>query len=95
MKPLTREVEASFEDRNPLRKSHATVIPYGCKYVSDDWSVTEQPDGYVVAVEVDSADVNGCVRHELAHAADWHENGVTHEGEGTHAKWLNVLDAPK
>lgn len=61
------------------------------------WEVEKQPDGYAIFVRVLTlADHDGyerTVRHELAHAADWHENQYTTEQRDTHAEWMDRLDA--
>jgi hypothetical protein len=80
----------------------ATVWPVGAGVVVSKpgfWETEHQPHGYIVLVNTyHYADgetkyaLDTTVRHELAHAINWHEDGYTMEGVGNHARWLDRLD---
>lgn len=84
-----------------LHGANASITPIDCGvYRSDwgEWTVEEQPSHYVMWVALDmdwrsEAAKRKTVRHELAHAADWHENLKTTEGTDTHKEWLRRLEA--
>lgn len=88
----------SVYDATLTNGSFATVVPYGCEYMGGgEWKVSETPDGYAMFVDtrIPDTDMEKSIRHELAHAAEWHTTGKTHECEGNHSTWLRLLKAPE
>lgn len=84
--------------------SHGTVWPVGAGDIhrrGTEWRTERQPHGYIIAFNAyhyDGGDpgwsLKDTIKHELAHAINWHLDGYTVEGRGIHKTWCLKLDAP-
>lgn len=98
--PLPIQKVSVVAYRNPLARELGTVTAYGTRvrFLSTTWRVLDEPDGYTICINVGKGkrtkSIGGIALHELAHAINWEQDGVTYEGERNHATWLDRLDAP-
>lgn len=75
--------------------------PVACgRYITGEntWQIEKQPKGYIIMLNERMFrsrhdPMNRIIRHELAHAADWHESLYTTEKTEGHEEWLDKLDS--